>query len=329
MARTSAARSTCSRDGRASPRWMLPAWTTLSNNSSNRAFFIFGLRDRRVPRAYAGPASDTLAYNGSERRPSRFAGAVIRQEMLLELIAAVHLSVGTCREVTLRPLISRDGCETSTSSASYTRCSFGNRDLSARINQLIEQRVREAARYEEPSDLPPGGSPENCPEGDRPHESHSDARCDRPFQRRDVLSFRCGSSWDGGAHPDGAPFAINLRVTSDRYREIKLRDLLVDDEAEARLWTLVRNDLLRQLGEVYHDDAFATDEWMAERLQAAHTTYRSFNLSSDGLVISFDHYAFGYAVLDSTIPYPLLREILPASLLTPDGERRRPISRSP
>ena len=72
-------------------------------------------------------------------------------------------------------------------------------------------------------------------------------------------------------HPDGAPWSINLEISSDAtLRELKLRDLLLNAAAESRLWRLIRADLSRQISEAYASDPRDPD-WIDEQLAAGQT----------------------------------------------------------
>lgn len=233
--------------------------------------------------------------------------------MLLELIASMNLATATCRQVTLPTVVTYDECQATARGVEFTRCSFGAAALTEEINDLIEERTRDEADYEDANEAEKRSS--DCSDVSQ-RMFHSDASCELPFETGDVISVSCRSSTDSGAHPYGAPFAINVKVQGNHFREIKLRDLLVSDAAEARLWRLVRADLRKQLQEAYRDSGPPyPEDWVAERLGAAKKEFLCVTLSKAGLVISYDHYTFGYAVLDSTIPYRQLRGILLPKLL--------------
>jgi len=109
-------------------------------------------------------------------------------------------------------------------------------------------------------------------------------------------------------HPDGAAWSLTLEINGGaKLRELGLRDLLLNDAAESKLWRLIRRDLSRQISEVYTEDD-ARDR--RERLDTANETYQAFRLTSSGLEISYSHSVFGYSVLDATVPYAQLRGIL-------------------
>ena len=116
---------------------------------------------------------------------------------------------------------------------------------------------------------------------------------------------------------DAAPWSINFQITSGtKFRELKLRDILVSAAAESRLWKLIRRDLSKQIAETCPDDR--DSDWVEEQLGKADKEYQAFDLTDEGLVVSYSHYAFGHSVLDSTIPYRQLRGILRKGLFPPE-----------
>ncbi len=239
--------------------------------------------------------------------------------MFLGLLMAIPLTVTSCRQVTLPVVTSTEDCHPIEREVVYIRCSYGIPSLTGGINDLIEERARDAAEYSDAGEA--ASEAESCPDGVSSETPYSaEATCRAPFQTGDVISVPCGRSWQIGNHPYGEDFAINIKVAGSAFREIKLRDLLVSEAAEARLWKLVRADLRKQLEDPYHATPnWTPDELEAKKLRAANESYTSISLSRAGLVISYDHIFGGPAVMDSTIPYRRLRGILSPSLIRRDA----------
>lgn len=199
-----------------------------------------------------------------------------------------------------------EGCETVETSVSFPACTFPTAALSATVNAYVERRAREQANY--PASADEAQESPKC-EGDDPHVSTYEASCAPPYVVADVASYLCRSNWTGGGHPDGAPWAINVRFAGSQIRALALQDVLAGPAAEARLWRLVQADLRAQLVETSADEPWSEEE-LAEKLKEASEEFVAFSFNDDGLVISWNHYAFGYSVASSTVPYAKLQGIL-------------------
>ncbi|HXH40338.1 MAG TPA: hypothetical protein VNN08_17040 [Thermoanaerobaculia bacterium] len=232
--------------------------------------------------------------------------------MVLELLAAIHLVARACHPVSLPVQVAvEDDCQVTEHSAGFTSCSFGDQRLTDRLNHFMEQRLREAAQYD---DEQAGGV--TC-KGEQGRRFHFDASCQAPYARGNFISFNCGSGWDSGAHPDGEPFGINLEITRHDLREIELNDVLLSGPAGTRLWKLVRADLQRQMDEICGYDQPGAKEWFAGQLAKETEKYAGFYFSKAGLVITYSHWAFGHCILESTVPWARLAEVLKPAILRP------------
>jgi hypothetical protein len=230
--------------------------------------------------------------------------------MVLELLAAIHLMARTCHPVSLPVQVTAEGdCQTIGHSAGFTSCSFGDQRFTDRLNHFVEQRLREMAQYDDEQD-----GDVRC-EGEQGREGHFEASCEAAYVRGNIISFDCRSGWDIGAHPDGKPFGINLEITRQGFREIELKDVLVSEPGATRLWKLVRADLQRQIEACGYDES--RTEWVAGQLAKETEKYAGFYFSKDGLAITYDHWAFGYCIIDSTVPYDRLAGVLKPAILRP------------
>ncbi|HSY50242.1 MAG TPA: hypothetical protein VLC46_15625 [Thermoanaerobaculia bacterium] len=239
--------------------------------------------------------------------------------MVLELLAAVHLIARACHPVSLPAQVTvEDDCQKTEHSAGFTSCSFGDQRFADRLNHFMEQRLREAAQYDD-DDEPKGGV--TC-EGEQGRQYHFGVSCEAPYARGNIISFGCASWWDSGAHPDGEPFGINLEVTRQGFRELELKDVLVSEPAAARLWDLVRADLQRQGSEICGYGKSGTNEWFAGQLAKEIEKYAGFYFSKAGLVITYDHWAFGHCILEGTVSYARLNGVLKPAILRPPNDRR-------
>jgi hypothetical protein len=232
--------------------------------------------------------------------------------MVLELLAAIHIIARACHPVSLPVQVTvENDCQTTEHSAAFTSCSFRDQRFTDRLNHFMEQRLRETAQYDDEQD---GGV--TC-EGQQGRKSHFDASCKAPYARGNIISFDCSSWWDSGAHPDGEPFGINLEITRQDFREIELKDVLVSEPGATRLWKLVRADLQRQMDAVCEYDESGKKEWIAGHLAKETEKYAGFYFSKAGLVITYDHWAFGHCIIESTVPYARLAGVLKPAILRP------------
>jgi hypothetical protein len=105
-------------------------------------------------------------------------------------------------------------------------------------------------------------------------------------------------------------------VKGEEVREVRrLSEVLATPEAELKVWRLVQDDIRCQFEEPGGTPEGVDLNWVEERLDTANESWDAFNLTKDGLVISYSHYAFGYSVLDVTIPYEKLVGLLRPTLL--------------
>lgn len=220
--------------------------------------------------------------------------------MIGTLIFAAALA---CREVKLPEIELLELCERTRYSASFHRCTFATEAVTQKVNAYIERRLREEMEYPAKST----NDDSDCGE-EGAHLSTTEGWCGEPYVIGNVASYDCALSWTGGAHPDGTPFAINLRVDDAILRDLELRDVVVDVAAEARFWNAVRRNLREQVDDL---DEFASEE----KIPTADREARGFHFTAEGVVIDYDHYTFGYAVMDATIPYSDLAGILRPELL--------------
>jgi hypothetical protein len=225
-------------------------------------------------------------------------------------ILAAQLSLG-CRPVTIPPQTVRDDCETVIHSAAFVSCRLGDAALVANIERLVRKKLIEEADFSDPAEADEQGN--ECGGGGERRTKHVDASCDEPFRIADIVSIACGSSFDTGAHPDSHFFAINLRVTRHRVREIPFRSLFVSDRAYAALWRLVRADLRQQL--TTECEASDRDADGGDLVANAEKDYERACLSKAGITITFSHFSYGYCARESVIPYSRLRNILLPPLL--------------
>lgn len=227
--------------------------------------------------------------------------------MVLELIAAMALVVGGCREIVLPPIMDRSDCRPVKVSVLFQRCTFGHRSLTTNINRLIEQQVRESAGYDYPREPAIG-----CEEDEITRENDLESWCEQPFRAGDLVSISCGTAWTGGNRGGAQTWAINLKVTGGQFREIKLADLFLGKTAEAKFWEFVRADIERQLRAVLPGFPAVTEEmsWMVDNLKVANEQYVSFHLSETGVVVNYSYSSYRYAILDSRIPFQALKGIL-------------------
>jgi len=225
---------------------------------------------------------------------------------MLSSIATIFLAAASlpCREVILPPVIRLEHCDKVEHTASFPRCDFGQSPVTEAVNKAVESRVRKEADYDAPAP-PERNDCDEFPSRNRP----VDASCGDPYVVANLVSYLCGSSWEG-VHPDGAAWSINLEISSGAtLRELKLRDVLLNAAAESLLWRLIRADLAKQISKAYANDP-PDSARVDEQLAAADQRYEAFNLTRSGLVVSYGHSAFGYSVLDATIPYKKLHGIL-------------------
>lgn len=216
-----------------------------------------------------------------------------------------------CKERTLPSVTVIEGCMTVEHSAVVPMCKFESRALTRRVNALVELKLRDASDYEEAA--PTGGEDDDCGNAldDRTYQVSAD--CDRPFRIADVVSYPCRRVWTV-PRPGGTPWPIILQLGSS-VRELSLPELLVNDAAEPKFWELVRDDIRRQMKE--QDEDAGTDDRadVEERLAEANTRYAGAVLTPDGLRVSYDHYVFGWSIIDATIPYAKLHGILQPRLI--------------
>jgi hypothetical protein len=232
--------------------------------------------------------------------------------MVLELLAAIHLIARSCHQVSLPVQFTAEGdCQTIGHSAGFTSCSFGDQRFTDRLNHLVERRLREIAQYDDQQD-----GDVRC-EGEQGRPGHFGASCEAPYVRGNIISFDCRSGWDIGAHPDGKPFGINLEITGQGFREIELKDVLVSEPGATRLWKLVRADLQRQMESICGYDESGAKEWIAAQLEKETGKYAGFYFSKDGLAITYDHWAFGHCIIESTVPYARLAGVLKPAIRRP------------
>lgn len=238
--------------------------------------------------------------------------SMLRPMFSLALSMFLMASTPRCEEVVLPSVTAIDHCDRIEHSASFPRCTFEDARTTERVNEIVERRVREEADYDAALKRLPEPEDGECIDPTMGRARPLEASCEVPYRVSNVVSYACRSAWEG-AHPDGAPWSINIEL-GPRIRELELRDLLVSAASEARLWRLVRANLRRQIEDAYADGERDQD-WTNQQLASASTAYQAINLTDRGLVVSYDHYAFGYAVLDATISYRALRGILLPKLL--------------
>jgi hypothetical protein len=233
--------------------------------------------------------------------------------MLTVMLATLFASAVACRDVKVPPVTALEDCQDVEHAASFPKCKVRDVRTAKSLNEYVERRVREEARYEDAA-AAAATSADDCDDENRSHYGLVEASCHSPFVVSDILSYRCRSWWIGLSHPDGAPWAINVQVIGGEARPLELRDIVVSDAAEARLWQLIRADLKKQIDGVYADEPREVKR-VEEKLADADGEFRAFNLTADGLVISYDHYTFGRPVEDAMISYRELRGILLSRLL--------------
>jgi hypothetical protein len=233
--------------------------------------------------------------------------------MLIAIFAA-QLSIG-CRYITIPSQTVKEDCETVEHSAAFVTCRLPDAALVTAMERLVRKKLIGAAELAVSPHADVQAS--DC-EDDRERRTRSiHAECGEPFRIADVLSISCTTSYDTGAHPDGSFFAINLRMTQHRVREIPLRSLFVSDRAYAELWRLVRADLRKQLTADCEDSD--RDSEGADRVANAEKEHRRACLSKAGITITFSHYSYGYCAMVTVIPYSELRHILLPRLLPAPG----------
>lgn len=212
--------------------------------------------------------------------------------IVVVLAATLH-----CTQVQLPPVTDVEDCQRVTHSVEFPRCDFGNPALTKQVNDYVEDHVRDEGEY--------GDEPQNdCPSAEmQEFDGSLDAWCEKPFRVADIVSYVCRTVWSR-PRPGGTPFSINLRLRNP-IQEIELRDLLVNEAAEARIWKLVAKDVKRQLLESDPDRLPDDDQELLEGVK-----HGAMSLTRKGLMFSYDHLSFGWTVADSTIPYAKLRGIL-------------------
>ena len=243
--------------------------------------------------------------------------------MIVTLLLLTSLHLKNCQSIEVPTLEFRSGCEEFAHGAAYEKCSFGDAALTARINHFIDERVRSNAGFGDAKNEKQAASAEECEKGQSSHQNHRYASCSTPYVVSDVISIGCGSSWDGGAHPDAAPFSINLAVEGGKFRELSLRELLVSDEAEKRLWQLVASDVRRQLGELREKEPDIGEDDHQRSFEQIDSECHEIHLTRDGVVAGFDHYSFGHEIVEAKVPYRDLKAILLPKLL-PASSKREP-----
>ena len=216
-----------------------------------------------------------------------------------------------CREIELKSIVAVEDCIRTKHTAYVPKCRFEAGSITRQVNAIVESKLRDAADYDGASDAAGDGTVD-C-EGEAEEQTRSlEADCEKPFRVADVVSYPCRTVWDR-PRPGGQPWSINLQL-GPSVREIELSDLVVDEAAEHQLWELVCADLRRQMTEQDGVPETEDDEFdREERLAAA--THGSVTLTPEGLRVSYDHFAFGWSIADSTIPYDRLKGILVKRLL--------------
>lgn len=217
-----------------------------------------------------------------------------------------------CKEVTLRSVIEAEACMRTRHYAVVPHCTFESRAITRQVNAIVEAQLKKAADYDEAIAARQKGHTE-CDDSkdDRTYVLESD--CDAPFRVADVVSYPCRRVFEGG-RSEGSPWPINVQLGAT-VRELELADLLVDAAAERRLWELVRADLRQQLKEQNEGPETEEDRRYVEERLEANTQSGGVNLTPDGLRVSYHHSAFGWSIIDATIPYAQLHGILQPRLI--------------
>lgn len=118
-------------------------------------------------------------------------------------------------------------------------------------------------------------------------------------------------SYTGGAH--GAHWTVAANVHTAPVRELTIGDLFSDaGNGLSRLSDFVMRELLRPIGDGGRDE-----DWVRTGAAASPENYRSFNLTSRGILVRFDEYQVGsYAEGPSEVhvPYAVLHEHLETGL---------------
>jgi len=239
--------------------------------------------------------------------------------MIIPLLTLMATFVSCCDDYEFVSFVTVEECAEVEHIAGYVRCELGDERISDGINELIAERVRTEAGYgaAEPDDDAEEsvGSPP-CDPTDPLLPRHVYSGCEQPFVFGGIVSFRCGTEYTTGMHPDYSSFAINVLIEGSGFREVTLGELFAGPEAENEFWRLVRGDLRCQLEDPSAQEVDGEiPDYLLEELSRVDERYEAFGFDETGLRISFSHSVFGYAVLDATVPYDQLHSLLWQSLV--------------
>jgi hypothetical protein len=192
----------------------------------------------------------------------------------------------------------------------------GDSPAVATFNEAVDSIVtRETGEFKE---LFAEGRPAEC-FGPPPSECRYDYSMDFTAYRSDarVVSVRLKSvSYTGGAHPNGWYTSISVDPRSGR--RLDLSDLFKQDaDYVCRLSDFSTSLLMRELEE------FRDDRWIADGAGPKPENFRTFNLTDDHLLITFQAYQVAAGAAgprEVRVPYAALDTILRAD--GPLGDRR-------
>lgn len=143
---------------------------------------------------------------------------------------------------------------------------------------------------------------------EREIDNYSDIGYGISLANQNIISVYFGNgTYAGGAHPNANSFVLNYDLKNGK--ELSLADLFLPNSNYLKKISDYSIKDLKKQG----SDEFSDDEWIARGAGAKLENYRSWNLTEEGLQITFDQYqvaAYVAGPQEVTIPYSELRGIL-------------------